>query len=159
MVVLSGMSSMEQMEDNLSFMRDFKPLDEAENAAIEKARITFASIDKIPCTSCGYCVPGCPMEIRIPNIFRVMNTYKVYGQLAVAKREYNFARGSSSASDCICFRLYRMRSVRGSMSAASADHRSARGSGGGPGGVIPEKTSFTAWMRRCFEPGIHTDQV
>ena len=41
------------------------------------------------------------MEIRIPNIFRVMNTYKVYGQLAVAKREYNFARGSSSASDCI----------------------------------------------------------
>ena len=101
MVVLSGMSSMEQMEDNLSFMRDFKPLDEAENAAIEKARITFASIDKIPCTSCGYCVPGCPMEIRIPNIFRVMNTYKVYGQLAVAKREYNFARGSSSASDCI----------------------------------------------------------
>ena len=67
----------------------------------QNARITFASIDKIPCTSCGYCVPGCPMEIRIPNIFRVMNTYKVYGQLAVAKREYNFARGSSSASDCI----------------------------------------------------------
>ena len=67
----------------------------------QNARITFASIDKIPCTSCGYCVPGCPMEIRIPNIIRVMNTYKVYGQLAVAKREYNFVRGSSAASDCI----------------------------------------------------------
>ena len=63
MMVISGMSSLEQMEDNLSFMRDFKPLTEAEFAAIEKVKEIFVSQHLIQCTACRYCTDGCPKKI------------------------------------------------------------------------------------------------
>ena len=72
-MVLSGMSNMEQMEDNLSYMTNFKPLSEEEHAAIEKVRTLYQAQHKIPCTACRYCVDGCPAGIPIPDIFALRN--------------------------------------------------------------------------------------
>lgn len=101
MVVLSGMSTEAQMADNLSYMRDFKPLTDEEQAVIGKARETLLSIDRIPCTACHYCTPGCPMGIHIPEIFSVMNTYKMYGELERARQDYTWRPGGPKASECI----------------------------------------------------------
>ena len=71
--VLSGMSNMEQMEDNLSYMKDFVPLSEAEQQVIKTARDMYASFPKVPCTSCAYCMKGCPKQIGIHGIFQAYN--------------------------------------------------------------------------------------
>ena len=78
MMVLSGMSNMEQMQDNISFMRDFKPLDETERAAVEKVQEIFHSKDLIPCTACRYCTDGCPKHISIPDLFAIMNAKQIH---------------------------------------------------------------------------------
>ncbi len=78
MMVLSGMSSMGQMQDNISFMRDFKPLNETELAAVKKVQEIFRSKHLIPCTSCRYCTYGCPRHISIPDLFAIMNTKQLY---------------------------------------------------------------------------------
>ena len=78
MMVPSGMSSMEQMQDNISFMKDFKPLDDKELEAVEKVQKIFRSKHLIPCTSCRYCTDGCPKHISIPDLFAVMNTKQIY---------------------------------------------------------------------------------
>jgi predicted aldo/keto reductase-like oxidoreductase len=100
--VLSGMSTAEQMADNLSYMTDFKPLSEAEQAVIRKAQDAIAAIDSIPCTGCRYCVAGCPKQIPIPDIFSAMNREMIYGKTADARRRYaNATAESGKASDCI----------------------------------------------------------
>ena len=100
--VLSGMSDEAQMADNLSYMGDFKPLSESEQAVIRKAQAAIAAIDSIPCTGCRYCVAGCPKQIPIPNIFSAMNREMVYGQTDDAKRRCaNATTGVGKASDCI----------------------------------------------------------
>ena len=101
--VLSGMSTLEQMEDNLSYMADFKPLDTAEKQTLEKARLALEAIPRVPCTSCEYCVKGCPQGIHIPQIFDAVNKYMVYNDLGAAKFGYMLEQkfGSAPASDCI----------------------------------------------------------
>ena len=74
-MVLSGMSNLAQMRDNISYMKDFCPLDEKESAAIESVRAVLGAIPNIPCTSCGYCKKGCPADIDIPAVFAAMNAY------------------------------------------------------------------------------------
>ena len=102
LTVLSGMSDEAQMADNLSYMGDFKPLSESEQAVIRKAQAAIAAIDAIPCTGCRYCVAGCPKQIPIPNIFSAMNREMVYGQTDDAKRRCaNATTGVGKASDCI----------------------------------------------------------
>lgn len=80
-VVLSGMSSLEQMKDNVSFMKDFVPFTEDEYAAVEKVAEIFHSHHMIPCTGCHYCVEEnhCPKNIPIPDMFSVYNTKKTFG--------------------------------------------------------------------------------
>lgn len=78
MMVLSGMSNLEQMEDNISFMKDFKPLNEKEQDAVRKVCAIFKEQDLIPCTACKYCVAGCPMKIAIPDLFADMNAKKTF---------------------------------------------------------------------------------
>lgn len=78
LMVLSGMSNMEQMQDNISFMQDFRPLNEAEMAAVERVQEIFHSKRLIPCTSCGYRTDGCPQHISIPDLFAIMNTKQLY---------------------------------------------------------------------------------
>lgn len=78
LMVLSGMSNMEQMQDNISFMQDFRPLNEAEMAAVERVQEIFHSKRLIPCTSCRYRTDGCPQHIFIPDLFAIMNTKQLY---------------------------------------------------------------------------------
>lgn len=101
MIVLSGMSNEEQMEDNLSYMKDFKPLTAAEQNTVKEARKILQSFDRIPCTGCHYCTPGCPQGIHIPEIFSVMNVYKMYGELEKARQDYTWRPGGPKASECI----------------------------------------------------------
>ena len=73
MVVLSGMSSIQQMEDNLSYMTDFIPLTEEEKALCHKAAGIINAQIAVPCTGCAYCTSGCPMNIAIPQYFSLYN--------------------------------------------------------------------------------------
>ena len=101
--VLSGMSNMEQVENNLSYMADFKPLTEDEEQKVADVVNALNSVKTVPCTACHYCTEGCPMQIPIPDIFRVMNDYLVYQNLERAKNGYAriVSRGGGKASDCI----------------------------------------------------------
>ena len=102
MMVLSGMSNLEQMQDNLSFMADFKPLNEAELAAVNKVQEIFKSKNLIACTACRYCTDGCPKHISIPDLFSVMNAKNLYHDWN-ADYYYNFVHTAPGrkASDCI----------------------------------------------------------
>lgn len=73
MMVLSGMSNLEQMKDNLSYMEDFKPLTEEEQALCFQAAEIINSKIAVPCTGCSYCTEGCPMKIAIPQYFSLYN--------------------------------------------------------------------------------------
>jgi predicted aldo/keto reductase-like oxidoreductase len=75
-MVLSGMSNMEQMEDNISYMADFKPLTAEEQETIDRVRTLYQAQHKIPCTACRYCVDGCPAGIPIPDLFQSFNDYR-----------------------------------------------------------------------------------
>ncbi|NLO46950.1 MAG: 4Fe-4S dicluster domain-containing protein [Clostridiales bacterium] len=101
--VLSGMSNVAQMEDNLSYMEQFKPLDAAELDVINKAREALDAIPSIPCTNCRYCVKDCPKNIAIPDFFTAMNRKMVFNDLNGAKGEYRLAMmfGSENPAECI----------------------------------------------------------
>lgn len=103
MTVLSGMSDMAQMQDNLSYMSRFAPLDYEERATIEQAQRAIASIPSIPCTACHYCTPGCPIEMPIPEIFKAMNKQIMYQRFDEAKAAYDHITNERGvkASDCI----------------------------------------------------------
>lgn len=72
-MVLSGMSDMAQMMDNLSFMTAFVPLNDKENRIIDQVRTLYQAQHRIPCTACRYCVDGCPAGIPIPDVFALLN--------------------------------------------------------------------------------------
>ena len=103
-VVLSGMSDMAQMKDNVSFMKDFKPLDENEMGAVAKVTGIYKGLDVIPCTACHYCVEEnhCPMSIKIPELFACLNTKKIFNDWN-QNMYYNALTtdGGGKASDCI----------------------------------------------------------
>ena len=102
MMVLSGMSNMQQMQDNLSFMRDFQPLNETERAAVSKVVEIFRKQNLIPCTACRYCVDGCPQQIAIPDLFAIMNTKNIHHDWnADYYYEDVHTRPGTRASDCI----------------------------------------------------------
>ena len=102
-MVLSGMSSLAQMEDNTSFMQDFRPLNELELKTVHAVADVINSGITIPCTGCSYCTPGCPMNIAIPEYFALYNKDCREGADHAADRaEYeNLAAGAGKASDCI----------------------------------------------------------
>ena len=102
MSVLSGMSNVEQMKDNLSYMRDFKPLNDAERELMRKAAEAFHAVKSIPCTGCGYCVKGCPKGIPIPEIFAARNEQLLYGRFEAGAQMYRDAVADKAcAADCI----------------------------------------------------------
>ena len=107
-VVLSGMSDMDQMEDNLDTFSccdgDFAPLDEKEQEAVRKVSDVFGSMGAIPCTGCRYCVEEnhCPMEINIPSFFSGYNGKVVFGKVNPWETlEVIVKRGSGKPSGCI----------------------------------------------------------
>jgi len=104
-VVLSGMSDMAQMEDNISTMKDFKPLSEEERVAVGNVCGIFKGLNLVPCTSCRYCVEEnhCPKEIRIPDMFAALNAHEAFHNWNSAMY-YNsvlITGGHSKASECI----------------------------------------------------------
>ena len=102
MMVLSGMSSLAQMEDNISFMKDFKRLDEKEEKAVEAVRKIFLSKHLIPCTACRYCVEGCPKHISIPDLFATMNAKEAYHDWnADYYYHHVHTKGKGKASECL----------------------------------------------------------
>ena len=101
LAVLSGMSSLEQMEDNLSYMKNFQPLNDLEMESIRKAQQAIEEDKSIPCTVCHYCTKGCPQSIPIPEIFAVENRKKGSPHFRTV-REYNIVtQGLGRAGDCI----------------------------------------------------------
>ena len=74
--VLSGMSNLEQVYDNISYMNDFIPLNDKENEIVEKARELLIKHSLIDCTRCEYCIDGCPSGIQIPKLFALYNEDK-----------------------------------------------------------------------------------
>lgn len=106
LTVLSGMSNLEQMRDNLSYMKDFRPLNDDEQKIIAKAQAIIGNSAAIPCTSCRYCIEGksegCPKNIAIPDIFAAMNKHLAAGQTKDAVAAYRAAtKDGGNASDCI----------------------------------------------------------
>lgn len=103
-VVLSGMSNMMQIQDNISAMKDFKPLSEEEMEAVKKVCEVFNSLNMIPCTSCRYCIEEseCPKKILIPDLFAAMNAHEAFHDwnsgmyYGISTRD-----GHGRASDCI----------------------------------------------------------
>ena len=105
-MVLSGMSNMEQMQDNLSAMRDFEPLNEKEMNAVHRVCEIFRSLNLIPCTGCRYCVEEsqCPKGIRIPDMFSSLNAHEAFHNWNTAYYYNNVITGDGhgKASECIC---------------------------------------------------------
>lgn len=77
-MVLSGMSTLDQMQDNVSFMKDFKKLSKVETEAVFQVSKILRKQNLIPCTACRYCIPGCPQKISIPDLFACINAKKTY---------------------------------------------------------------------------------
>ncbi len=104
-MVLSGMSDMPQMRDNLNAMKDFRPLDETEMEAVRKVCAIFKSMDLIPCTGCKYCIEEneCPKGILIPNLFAAQNAHEAFHNWNTAYYYSNILTGSGHgrASECI----------------------------------------------------------
>jgi len=98
--VLSGMSTLAQMEDNIRTMSAFEPLTEADRKAIDEVKAVLSAIPTTPCTDCRYCVEKCPQNIPIPSVIQADNHRKVYGH--VNRGHYRFVTNEKGkASDCI----------------------------------------------------------
>ena len=103
LTVLSGMSTLEQVQDNVSYMRNFQPLSADEQKVIVQAMAALDSIDQIKCTACHYCTEGCPMQIPIPDFFKAMNKKLIFEDEADARRRYARYRDDAGvgADECI----------------------------------------------------------
>lgn len=98
-MVLSGMSNLVQMEDNLSYMKDFKPLDSKELEAVGKVQGILEEMSIIPCTACGYCVEGCPKHIMIPDLFSLLINKRMNKENTISYSE--ITKDGALASNCI----------------------------------------------------------
>ena len=102
MTILSGMSNEEQMNDNINTFTSFEPLSDEEKQIIEDVKNIMRGSPTIGCTSCRYCVDGCPQGILIPDIFSLVNTIRIYKEGWRAKNFYNsHIAVQAKASDCI----------------------------------------------------------
>lgn len=102
--VLSGMSNMEQMQDNLSYMKTFDGLTQEQKSVLQKAQKELNSIPLIPCTTCNYCAKVCPNDIGISGSLTAMNHYILYGDKAAAKHQEEWLVGGhdrKKAAECV----------------------------------------------------------
>lgn len=100
-MVLSGMSNLDQVKDNVSFMKEFVPLSKKEYIAIDQVVEEIKKYNTIPCTGCRYCVAGCPKHILIPDIITILNNKKVYNDWHSKTKYAKLTEESGKASSCI----------------------------------------------------------
>ena len=104
LAILSGMSSLEQMKSNIEIMtgKYGEAFTDEEHEAVTKAQLAIADLPHIHCTDCRYCMPGCPVNIKIPKVLDAYNEYLVYNDLGAAKFSYGFATmAGAKASECV----------------------------------------------------------
>lgn len=102
LTILSGMSTQAQMEENLSLFQNFEPLSGKERDAIAQVVQMMQDKPLVQCTACRYCVDGCPMGISIPDVFRALNTKRLYPGDNRPNMFYDGLTASSGkASSCI----------------------------------------------------------
>lgn len=99
-VVLSGMSTEEQAQDNLNTFTHFKPLSEKEENTINEVVKTLRSRVKNGCTGCAYCMP-CPAGVNIPKNFRIWNQYHIYQRYGVIKYSWEEMEEKERPVNCI----------------------------------------------------------
>ena len=102
--VLSGMSNIEQMKDNLSYMKDFNELNDAQLQTLKQAQKELNKIPLIPCTTCNYCAKVCPMQIGISGSFTAMNYLTLYGDKDMAVHQENWlvgGHGLKRINECV----------------------------------------------------------
>lgn len=100
MVVLSGMSNMEQLKDNISTAENFRPLDESEYAVVADALDAYKKAKTVPCTACRYCQP-CPAGVEIPRIFTAWNRYKIGRSWGAFQEAYEAIPEEGRAHNCV----------------------------------------------------------
>lgn len=100
-MVLSGMSDLDMVKDNVSYMKDFRPLDDKEREAVDKVCSVLKSQDLIPCTACKYCTEVCPQNIAIPDFFSCLNGKKRYNTWNSNYYYGIFTENGGKASECI----------------------------------------------------------
>jgi len=98
-VILSGMTEMYQLEDNLKTFGDYEPLNSIEMEAIEKVTTIYRNRQMNECTACGYCMP-CPFGVNIPGNFRIWNQGSIYEDLAGAREKYQSMDEAKRAIAC-----------------------------------------------------------
>ena len=102
--VLSGMSNMEQMQDNLNVMKSFTHLTDAQRDVIKNAQAELKKIPLIPCTTCNYCAKVCPKDIGISGSFTALNMFTLYGDLEASKGQEMWlvrGHGRKKAAECV----------------------------------------------------------
>ena len=100
-MTLSGMSDMKQLQDNVSFMKDFKSLNEKEMEALKEVVKIFNELPTIPCTNCKYCVDGCPKQILIPDLFNAFNQKVMFKDGESNWRYKRSIENHGKPTDCI----------------------------------------------------------
>ncbi len=78
-MILSGMSTQEQLEKNLATFAEEKPLSDAEMKTLLETADRMLSVGTVPCTACHYCVSHCPMELDIPHLISLYNEHVYTG--------------------------------------------------------------------------------
>ena len=86
-IALSGMSTMEQVEENCRVASNMEDLSKAESERVDKMLEENKRLAELYCTGCDYCMP-CPQKINIPDVFKMMNTHRVYGLTSAARSQY-----------------------------------------------------------------------
>ena len=98
--VLSGMTRMEHLEDNIKTFSNLKPLNSRERGVIAGALAAYRKKGAVPCTDCRYCMP-CPAGVAIPEVFALYNDWKYNGDFAAFEAKYNKLPVEERASECI----------------------------------------------------------
>ncbi|MBO7329940.1 MAG: aldo/keto reductase [Lentisphaeria bacterium] len=99
--VLSGMSDMIQMQDNVALMENFEPLSDAELKTLGRLRAFLNKNPMVECTGCGYCLAGCPLELPIPGFIRLLNNTRIFGALPQIRSSFKAHTVTHSADECV----------------------------------------------------------
>lgn len=100
LTVLSGMTTMEQLDDNLAIMSPFQPLTDGERATLQEALTAYLSAGTIPCTGCRYCM-DCPAGVDIPKSFAMYNQFKLDGRTGHLLNSHGYMGEAHRPANCV----------------------------------------------------------